>query len=149
MGELSRGFPKRGSTLRRASQAASSPLRVVRIENMTWLMVTRAARPYGLPYAPRIPAPIMLSTLHTQARRTLAYPNSNGYSSCFPVLRNAAIARATCRASSTSLQPICTSAGKHFVDTDDVVRMETHTDVEVVFAHTIDHVLVRCNTGSF
>ena len=66
-----------------------------------------------------------------------------------PVLWTAAIARATGRASSTSLQPICTSAGKHFVDTDDVVRMETHTDVEVVFAHTIDHVLVRCNTGSF
>lgn len=48
----------------------------------------------------------------------------------------------------TSLQTICTSAGKHLVDTDNVVRMETDTDVEVILSNRVDHVLVGTDTGS-
>ena len=48
----------------------------------------------------------------------------------------------------TGLQTICTGAGKHLVDTDDVVRVKTHADVERVLAHGLDHVLVGGDTGS-
>ncbi len=48
----------------------------------------------------------------------------------------------------TSLQTICTGAREHFVDTDYIVRMQTHTEMEVILADRIDHVLVGGNTGS-
>ena len=48
----------------------------------------------------------------------------------------------------TSLQAICAGARKHLVDTDDVVRMKTHTEMEVILPNRIDHVLVGGNTGS-
>ena len=48
----------------------------------------------------------------------------------------------------TGLQTICTGAGKHLVDTDDVVGVKAHADVEVILANGVDHVLVGSNTGS-
>jgi hypothetical protein len=49
----------------------------------------------------------------------------------------------------TGLQSIGTSARQHLVDTDDVVRVGTDTQVEGVLATRLDHVLVGANTGSF
>jgi hypothetical protein len=50
----------------------------------------------------------------------------------------------------TSLQSIGTSARQHLVDTDDVVRVGTDTEMEGVLATTsLDHVLVGANTGGF
>jgi hypothetical protein len=48
----------------------------------------------------------------------------------------------------TCLQTICTSAGKHLVDTDDVERMKANANVEVILANRVDHVLVSSDTGS-
>jgi len=47
------------------------------------------------------------------------------------------------------LQSIGTSARQHLVDTDDVVRVGTDTQVEGVLATRLDHVLVGANTGGF
>ena len=49
----------------------------------------------------------------------------------------------------TGLQSIGTSARQHLVDTDDVVRVGTDTQVEGVLATRLDHVLVGANTGGF
>jgi hypothetical protein len=129
-------------TLRRASTACSSPLRVVRIENMIWLIVTRAARPLGLPYAPRIPVcrQVVQSREILSLHQSCSAVPSPATSNLTP--RNRTPSRLT------SLQTICTSAGKHLVDTDDVVRVKTHADMEGVLAHGLDHVLVGGNTGS-
>jgi hypothetical protein len=48
------------------------------------------------------------------------------------------------------LQSIGTSARQHLVDTDDVVRVGTDSQVEGILATTgLDHVLVGANTGGF
>lgn len=49
----------------------------------------------------------------------------------------------------TGLQSIGTSARQHLVDTDDVVRVGTDTQVEGVLATRLDEVLVGANTGGF
>jgi hypothetical protein len=50
----------------------------------------------------------------------------------------------------TGLQSIGTSARQHLVDTDDVVRVGTDSQVEGILATTsLDHVLVGANTGGF
>ena len=49
----------------------------------------------------------------------------------------------------TGLQTIGTGAGKHLVDTSDVVRMSTHTHVEGILASVLHQVLVGSNTGGF
>ena len=49
----------------------------------------------------------------------------------------------------TGLQSIGTSARQHLVDTDNVVRVGTDTQVEGVLATRLDHVLVGANTGGF
>ena len=51
-------------------------------------------------------------------------------------------------AGNTSLKTICASTGKHLVDTDDVLGMETNADVEVILANAVDHMLVSGNTTS-
>ena len=48
----------------------------------------------------------------------------------------------------TCLQTICTGAGKHLVDTDNVERMQANAQVEVVLSDRVDHVLVGGNTSS-
>lgn len=47
----------------------------------------------------------------------------------------------------TSLQSIGTSARQHLVDTDDVVRMGTDTEMETFLSGVLDEVLVGANTG--
>jgi hypothetical protein len=49
----------------------------------------------------------------------------------------------------TGLQSIGTSARKHLVDTENVVRVATHTEVETVLGGSTGHVLVDNNTSSF
>lgn len=44
--------------------------------------------------------------------------------------------------------PISSSAGQHFVDTDDVEGMQAHTDVETILTAGLHHVLVSTDTGS-
>lgn len=47
----------------------------------------------------------------------------------------------------TGLQSIGTSARQHLVDTDDVVRVGTDTEVEGLLSGVLDQVLVGANTG--
>jgi hypothetical protein len=47
----------------------------------------------------------------------------------------------------TSLQSIGTSARQHLVDTDDVVRVGTDTEMETFLSGVLDEVLVGANTG--
>ena len=47
----------------------------------------------------------------------------------------------------TGLQTICARTCEHFVDTDHVVRVESHAKVKVVLADRVDHVLVGRNAG--
>ena len=47
----------------------------------------------------------------------------------------------------TSLQSIGTSARQHLVDTDDVVRVGTDTEMETLLSGELDEVLVGANTG--
>ena len=47
----------------------------------------------------------------------------------------------------TGLQTIGSGAGKHLVDTSDVVRVSTHTHVEGILASVLHQVLVGSNTG--
>lgn len=47
----------------------------------------------------------------------------------------------------TSLKSIGTSARQHLVDTDDVVRVDTDTEVETLLTGGLDEVLVGANTG--
>ena len=49
----------------------------------------------------------------------------------------------------TRLQTVGTSARKHLVDTDDVVRVDTHTEVERVLTSGLGHVLVGTDARSF
>jgi len=51
--------------------------------------------------------------------------------------------------SHSGLEPIGSGAGQHFVDADDVERMDAKTHVESVLAHELHHVLVGANTRSF
>jgi len=51
--------------------------------------------------------------------------------------------------SHTSLESIGTSAGQHFVDTDNVPRMNSASHVEGVFTSFFGHIFVSSNTGSF
>ncbi len=48
----------------------------------------------------------------------------------------------------STFSPISSSAGQHFVDTDDVEWMQTHTDVETILTAGLHHVLVGTDTGS-
>ena len=52
------------------------------------------------------------------------------------------------RVAHTGLETIGTGAGKHFVDTDNVVRVDAHAEVETVFAAVLDEGLVGSDTGS-
>jgi hypothetical protein len=47
----------------------------------------------------------------------------------------------------SGLQPIGTSARQHLVDTDDVVGVDTDTEVETFLSGNLDEVLVGANTG--
>ena len=49
----------------------------------------------------------------------------------------------------TGLQPIGTSARQHLVDTDDVVGVDTDSEMETFLSGNLDKVLVGANTGSF
>jgi len=49
----------------------------------------------------------------------------------------------------TGLQSIGTSARQHLVDTDDVVRVGTDTEMERFLSTDLDEVLVGANTGGF
>ena len=49
----------------------------------------------------------------------------------------------------TRLQTVGTSARKHLVDTDDVVGVDTHTEVESILTRHLHHVLVGTDTSSF
>lgn len=49
----------------------------------------------------------------------------------------------------TRLQSIGTSARQHLVDTDDVVGVDTDTEMERFLSSALDHVLVGANTGGF
>jgi len=51
--------------------------------------------------------------------------------------------------SHTSLKSISTSARQHLVDTQDVERMSSDSQMESVLTSIVDHVLVACNTSSF
>ena len=47
----------------------------------------------------------------------------------------------------SGLQPIGTSARQHLVDTDDVVGVDTDTEMETFLSGNLDKVLVGANTG--
>lgn len=49
----------------------------------------------------------------------------------------------------TRLQTVGTSARKHLVDTDDVVGVNAHTEVESILTCHLHHVLVGTDTSSF
>ena len=49
----------------------------------------------------------------------------------------------------TRLQSIGTSARQHLVDTDDVVGVDTDTEMETFLSGNLDEVLVGANTGGF
>jgi len=49
----------------------------------------------------------------------------------------------------TGLQPICTGARKHFVDTENVERVGAHTDVVSILPCELGQVLVAGNAASF
>merc|ERR1719319_2138240 len=49
--------------------------------------------------------------------------------------------------SHSSLKPISSSARQHFVDSVDVVRVDSDPDVELILAAVLHHVLVAANTG--
>jgi len=51
--------------------------------------------------------------------------------------------------SHTLLKSICSSAGEHLVDTNDVPWVDSHSHVETFSTDGGLHVLVACNTGSF
>jgi len=51
--------------------------------------------------------------------------------------------------SHSGLEPIGSGAGQHFVDADDVERMDAETHVESVLAHELHHVLVGADTRGF
>jgi len=48
----------------------------------------------------------------------------------------------------SSLEPIGSGTGQHFVDADDMEGMQTHTDVEAILATGLHHVLVSTDTCS-
>lgn len=56
--------------------------------------------------------------------------------------------RLTVGTTHTSLETVRTSARKHLVDTDDVVRVATNTEVERVLTRHLHHVLVGADTRS-
>ena len=47
------------------------------------------------------------------------------------------------------LKSICSSTWKHFVDSNDVPWMDSHSHVEVFFSDVDSHVLVACNSWCF
>jgi len=49
----------------------------------------------------------------------------------------------------SSLQSIGTGARQHLVDTDDMVRVGTNTEMETFLSSNLDQVLVGADTGSF
>lgn len=49
----------------------------------------------------------------------------------------------------SSLESISSGTRQHLVDADDVERVQTHTDVELILAAELDQVLVAANTSSF
>jgi len=51
--------------------------------------------------------------------------------------------------SHSGLQSISTGAGQHLVNSDDVVRMDSHAQVEHVLTTVLDHVLVGLDTCCF
>ena len=51
-------------------------------------------------------------------------------------------------ASHSSLEPIGTSARQHFVDTQDMERMDTDPDVELILSSVLNHVLKLENKGT-
>lgn len=48
----------------------------------------------------------------------------------------------------TCLEPVSPSTGQHFVDTDDMEGMESHSDMKPVLATAFHHVLVGTDPGS-
>ena len=46
------------------------------------------------------------------------------------------------------LEPVSPSTGQHLVDTDDMERVEPHSDMKAILAATLYHVFVGTNTGS-
>lgn len=50
-------------------------------------------------------------------------------------------------AESTGDSPVGSSAGQHLVDADDVEGVQTHADVEAVFATGLHHILVGTDTS--
>jgi len=48
----------------------------------------------------------------------------------------------------TGLETICTGAGQHLVDSNDVVRVYSDTHVEGIFSRGLCHVFVGADTGS-
>ena len=46
------------------------------------------------------------------------------------------------------LEPVSPSTGQHLVDTDDMERVEPHSDMKAILATTLYHVFVGTNTGS-
>ena len=51
-------------------------------------------------------------------------------------------------ASHSGLEPIGTSARQHFVDTQDMERMDTDPDVELILSSVLNHVLKSENKGT-
>jgi hypothetical protein len=51
-------------------------------------------------------------------------------------------------ASHTSLKSISTGARKHFVDSDNVIRMSSHSKMEEILTSGLNHVLIASNTSS-
>ena len=47
-----------------------------------------------------------------------------------------------------SLESVSSSTAQHFVDSDDVERVNSHSHVECVFSHILNHVLVSTDSGS-
>ena len=45
-------------------------------------------------------------------------------------------------------EPVSPSTGQHLVDTDDMERVEPHSDMKAILATTLYHVFVGTNTGS-
>jgi hypothetical protein len=46
------------------------------------------------------------------------------------------------------LEPVSPSTGQHLVDTDDMEKVDPHSDLKAILATTLYHVFVGTNMGS-
>lgn len=81
--------------------------------------------------------------------RTVVLPSADREEDLADVDSGHGVVRLAVGTTHACLEPVGTSARKHLVDTDDVERVDTDTEVERILARSLGDVLVGANASSF